>query len=102
MIKKILENKKGIRKVMLEADEPSASSLKAKTDWDIIDFSGYNAEATFGKDTPEYKKLEGMKEEEWLEYNDDMAKYGIIVAYDDINDQFIVNLDMMPSKSESI
>jgi len=55
-------------------------------------FLTINGTKKFGKNTPEYKKLEiiGDNEEDWENWIDGAANFGIIVTYDHINDVYIV------------
>jgi len=56
----------------------------------IIDFRYVEGIARVGSETDEYKELDNLDEQDWEEYQQTIAQYGVVVEYDSVNDEFVI------------
>lgn len=60
-----------------------------------IDFSFYEGpDLRFNSTTSEYELLNDLEEDAWVEYLDEMGRYGVTVEYDTIEDEFVVSVSL--------
>lgn len=80
-------------KIYVNMDEGVNSVLAEVGDFPfnkLVDFRYFDENQTFGTETEEYRILDTMEQEEWLNYLDLMADSGITVEYDLVEDEYKV------------
>lgn len=55
-----------------------------------IDFRYQEGTQNYTPQTEEYEELDSLGEDEWLEYQETMAQFGVVVEYNASEDQFVV------------
>ena len=80
----------------LSLDEAVGSALEEGTklaDFNFsptIDFRYQEGIQNYAPQTEEYEELDRLDEDEWVEYVETMAHYGVTVEYDTVEDEFVI------------
>jgi hypothetical protein len=77
----------------INLDETIESNLKKKAMEDIpegLDFRDIDGSAVFDSDTVEYKTLDALDENDWTDYLDTMASFGVTVTYNELDNTYEV------------